>query len=159
MNFHGITKASFVDGEGIRTVLWVAGCEHHCDGCQNDYTWNPNGGVPFDGKAATYLLHCLEKPYIDGLTLSGGDPMHPMNRKSVAWLAEHIKKITNKSIWMYTGYLWEQIKDEPVMQYIDVVVDGEYKKELSPDKYVGSSNQRIIDVQKSLQTGGVVLWV
>lgn len=158
MNFHGITKASFVDGEGIRTVLWVAGCDHHCSECHNSYTWNPDGGVLFDSKAAEYLIHCLEKPYIDGLTLSGGDPMYLANRQTVTFIAEHVKKITHKSIWMYTGYLWEQIKDEPIMKHLDVVVDGEFKKELAPAKYVGSNNQRVIDVQKSLQTEEIVLW-
>lgn len=149
MNFHGITNVSFVNGEGARTVLWVAGCEHHCDGCQNAYTWDPDGGVLFDIKAAGYLLHCLKKPYIDGLTLSGGDPMHPANRKVVGLIAEYSKKITRKSIWMYTGYLYEEIKGEPIMQYIDVVVDGKYDKTRPPALYRGSDNQRIIRRQRN----------
>ena len=106
----------------------------------------------FDGKAARYLMYCLVKPYIDGLTLSGGDPMHPANREMVTLIAEHVKKITHKTIWMYTGYLYEEIEDEPVMQYIDVVVDGIYDKTRPPALYRGSDNQRIIRRQLNLRS-------
>lgn len=158
MNFHGILL-SLNNGEGVRAVLWVAGCNHHCDGCHNKYTWDADNGIRFTkNDSLKRLINYVNKPYVDGLTLSGGDPMYPANRRMIVDIARNVKRETKKSIWMYTGYLWEQIKDEPVMQYIDVVVDGEYKKELPSDKYVGSNNQRIIDVQKSLQTGGVVLW-
>ena len=148
MNFHGITKASFVDGVGVRTVLWVSGCEHHCDGCHNASFWDPCSGREFMDSDLAYLIDCISLPYIDGLTLSGGDPMHPENRETVREIVRRAKDVTGKSIWMYTGYLWEQIKDDPVMEYVDYVVDGKYKKDLKPATYRGSLNQRIIKVRE-----------
>ena len=158
MNYVGMT-ISLNNGDGVRLVLYVSGCNHHCHACHNEYTWNPKEGNLFDSNTMDKLLKRVNKPYVDGLTLSGGDPMYPQNRNVINDIARIVKLSTKKSIWMYTGYLWEQIKDDPVMSYIDVIVDGKYQKELSPAKYRGSSNQRIIDVRKSLKTGGIVLWV
>ena len=89
------------------------------------------------------LLKCLQKPHIDGLTLSGGDPMFPANRGEIRLICQYLKAETGKSIWMYTGYLFQDIVDEPVLDYLDVIVDGKYDKHLPPVPYRGSNNQRI----------------
>ena len=160
MRYHNITKDDMRNGDGLRAVLWVAGCEHHCKHCQNPITWNPNGGLEFDIYAKTELYDALQPDYIEGITFSGGDPLHPANREEVLQLAANIKCTLGKTVWIYTGYLWEEIKDLPGMEYVDVVVDGEFVEELADVKYhwAGSTNQRIIDVKKSLVAGQVVIY-
>lgn len=152
MNYHGITKTSFANGTGIRTVLWLAGCTHHCKGCHNPGTWDVNGGKIFGDAAKQELFNSLKRTWIDGLTLSGGDPLHPGNREDVAALAKEVKeKFPDKTIWLYTGYLYESVCDLEVMQYVDIVVDGEFVEELADAEYkfAGSTNQRIIDVRRN----------
>ena len=147
MNYHGITLTSFNNGEGMRTVLWVAGCEHKCKGCQNTYSWDVSGGKPFDTTARLELFKALNRTWIDGLTFSGGDPLHPANREAVTTLARDFKaEFPRKNIWLYTGYTYEDIKDLEVMKYVDVVVDGKFIEELTDSDYAyaGSTNQRII---------------
>ena len=159
MNYHNITKDDMLNGEGLRSVLWVAGCTHCCDGCQNPQTWDISGGIEFDENAKLELFNSLKPDYISGVTFSGGDPLHPFNKECVLDLAKKIKEqFKNKTVWLYTGFLWEEIKDNIDLSNIDVLVDGEFQKELNDNnlKWVGSSNQRIIDVQKSLKEGIVV---
>ena len=149
-----------LNGDGLRVVLWVAGCDHACPGCQNPVTWDPEGGLPFDQTAREELFSELAKDYISGVTFSGGDPLHPANRREVGLLAQEIKKeFPEKTIWLYTGDLWEDICGDPVMPHLDVVVDGEFHiKEADKNlHWKGSANQRVIDVQKSLKAGTVVL--
>ena len=151
MNYHGITLTSFNNGEGMRTVLWVAGCEHKCKGCQNLYAWDINGGMPFDREARLELFKAANRTWIDGITFSGGDPLHPANREAITTLARDFKaEFPKKNIWLYTGYTYEDIKNLEVMQYIDVVVDGQYVEELADSdyKYAGSTNQRVIRVKE-----------
>lgn len=143
MNYMGITKSSLVNGEGVRTVLWVSGCSHHCPGCQNPNSWNPDAGKHFGSDTLADLVEQVNKPYIDGLTISGGDPMYYGNRFFVRDIARTVKLATKKSIWMYTGYLFDDIRDESVLCYLDVVVDGWYMKEFKPAKWRGSNNQKI----------------
>lgn len=160
MNYHNITTDDMRNGDGLRTVLWVAGCDHHCIGCQNPITWNPVGGVPFGYAAEAELYQDLYQPHISGVTFSGGDPLLPENRATIFHLAKYIKQyIPGKTVWIYTGYLWEEIKDLPGLRWVDVLVDGEFKQELADIKYhwAGSTNQRVIDVQKSLAEGRVIL--
>lgn len=159
MNYHNITKDDLRNGDGLRVVLWLAGCEHHCPGCQNPITWDPDGGLKFDSDALQELLDDLDHDYISGITFSGGDPLHPNNREGVTMIASFVKELFGKTVWIYTGYLWEKVKDLPVMQYVDVLVDGPFIQELADVKYpwAGSTNQRVIDVQKSLKTGEVIL--
>lgn len=149
-----------LNGDGLRVVLWVAGCNHCCKECQNPVTWDPYGGLPFGEKEKEEIFTELDKDYVSGITFSGGDPLHPANVDGVAALAKEIKeKYPDKTIWLYTGSLWEEISREKIVQYVDVLVDGEFeveKKELQL-KWKGSSNQRVIDVQKTLRTGNVVL--
>ena len=143
-----------LNGDGLRSVLWVSGCEHHCEDCQNPITWDVNGGVPFDLAAEQELFESLDKDYISGITFSGGDPLFPSNRVDVRRLAQEVKeKYPDKTIWLYTGYSWEQVMHYPVMQYVDVLVDGEFEQDKFDAnlRWKGSSNQRVIDVQKTLK--------
>lgn len=154
MRYHNITKADMLNGDGLRVVLWVAGCTHCCKNCQNPITWDPDGGLLFDEAAKQEIFEELEKPYISGITFSGGDPLHAANRLDVRNLMVEIKeKFPDKTIWLYTGDVWENIMHYPAMKYIDVVVDGEFVDELKDQKLMwkGSSNQRVIDVQASLK--------
>jgi len=154
MRYHNITKDDMLNGDGLRVVLWVAGCSHCCKECHNPITWDPNGGVEFDDNAKTEIFQQLEKPYITGVTFSGGDPLHAANRLDVRELMAEIKeKFPAKTIWLYTGDIWENILHYSLMQYIDVLVDGEFQVESKDAKlrWKGSKNQRVIDVQKSLK--------
>ena len=149
-----------LNGDGLRVVLWVSGCTHHCDGCQNPITWDLAGGLPFDNKAEDELFEALSKPHISGITFSGGDPLHPFNRQEVFRLMKKCKELyPQKTVWVYTGFLWEDIKDNEELQYADVVADGRFVKELNDNNlhWVGSSNQRVINVPESLKQNTVVL--
>lgn len=160
MRYHNITKDDMLNGEGLRVVLWVSGCNHNCKECHNPITWDIRGGIPFDQAAKDELFEELKKPHIAGITLSGGDPLHPDNREDIGTLIDEIcDKYPNKSIWLYTGYEWEAISALPGIKKVDVVVDGEFVL-VSKDPrlhWIGSANQRVIDVQRSLLTGDVVL--
>lgn len=160
MRYHNITKDDMLNGDGLRVVLWVAGCSHCCKECQNPVTWDPNGGLPFREEERREIFGELDKSYISGITYSGGDPMHPSNVNGITALAREIReKYPDKTQWLYTGASWESLAGEEVLRYLDVLVDGEFevdKKDITL-QWKGSSNQRVIDVQKSLETGKVVL--
>lgn len=154
MRYHNITKDDMLNGDGLRVVLWVAGCNHCCKGCQNPLTWDPDGGLLFDEAAKAEIFEQLDKPYISGITFSGGDPLHPANRLDVRGFMEEIKqKYPNKTIWLYTGDSWEKILHYPMMKYVDVVVDGEFHLEEMDAKLLwkGSRNQRVINVKATLK--------
>ena len=162
MRYHNITTDDMLNGDGLRTVLWVAGCTHCCKECQNPITWDINGGVPFDEAAKQELFEKLNHDYISGITFSGGDPLHPLNREPITALAKEINEtFPDKTIWLYTGFLWEDLQNEEILKYIDVLVDGEFMVDLLDTKlkWCGSSNQRIIDVPASLDAGRVILYV
>lgn len=162
MRYHNITTDDMLNGDGLRTVLWVAGCTHCCKECQNPITWDVNGGVPFDEAAKQELFEKLNHDYISGITFSGGDPLHPLNREPITALAKEIKEtFPDKTIWLYTGFLWEDLQKEEILKYIDVLVDGEFMVDLLDTKlkWCGSSNQRIIDVPASLAFDKVILYV
>ena len=151
MNYHNITKCDLKNGEGIRVVLWVSGCEHKCIGCHNPQTWNKDSGIPFDTSAKLEIFEELEKDYVTGLTLSGGDPLAKTNRNEILDLIIEVKdKFPNKDIWCYTGYKFDEVKTLKHMKYIDVLVDGKFEKELSTPspKWRGSSNQKVIYLNK-----------
>ena len=153
MNYHNITKQDMLNGEGLRVVLWVAGCNHRCPGCHNPITWDENGGLPFDSQAEEELFEALNQPFIDGITFSGGDPLFPSNREEVTRLIKKCRaEYPEKTIWLYTGYLWEEVKDLECIPYVDVVAEGENKQELfdANIEWVGSSNQRVIRVNEAL---------
>lgn len=160
MRYHNITKDDMLNGDGLRVVLWVAGCTHHCKECQNPITWDINGGLEFDEAAKKEIFDELDKSYVSGITFSGGDPLHPQNRQPIYELAKEIKeKYPRKTVWLYSGFEWEEIKDLPIIPYLDVMVDGRFKLELLDTQlhWKGSSNQRVIDVPATLKSGEVVI--
>ena len=160
MRYHNITKDDMLNGDGLRVVLWVAGCNHCCKECHNPITWDPNGGLEFDAAAKEEIFAELEKDYVSGITFSGGDPLHINNAYEVAELAKEIKEtFPKKTIWLYTGAKWEEICKMDLMEYVDVLVDGEFEcdKKDANLHWKGSANQRVIDVKETLKTGTVVL--
>lgn len=160
MNYHNITKDDMLNGDGLRVVLWVSGCTHQCPECQNPITWDLAGGLPFDEEAENELFDALKPAYVSGITFSGGDPLHPFNQSEITRLAKKFKELEpEKTAWLYTGFSWENIKDLDVMKYIDVLVDGEFMADLKDNNlhWIGSANQRVIDVQKSLERDEIVL--
>lgn len=163
MNFHNITHDDMNNGDGLRVVLWVAGCDHHCKDCQNPVTWNPDDGVPFTLADKEEIFAALALDYIAGITFSGGDPLHPANRRDVRELMEEVKtRFPDKTIWVYTGYTWEEIMQDSelagMMTPVDILVDGRFVTELKDVTYpwAGSTNQKVIDVQKTLQEGRII---
>lgn len=167
MNFHNITYPDMNNGDGLRVVLWLSGCSHHCKNCQNQQTWDVNSGMLFDDSAKKELFGELEKDYISGVTFTGGDPLHENNINELLNIIIEIKKnLPTKTIWLYTGYYWEEIFEstfkirQQIVSKCDVLVDGRYVDELRniSAHWVGSTNQRVIDVQKSLKENKVVLY-
>ncbi len=153
MRYHNITKDDMLNGDGLRVVLWVSGCSHCCKECHNPITWDPAGGLFFDKEAKEEIFEQLDKPYISGITFSGGDPLHGANRLDVKNLMREIReKYPNKTIWMYTGESWENVMHNSIMQYVDVLVDGEFQCDKKDSRLLwkGSRNQRVIDVKKTL---------
>lgn len=176
MNYMQIEKASVANGKGIRTVLWVSGCSLHCKGCQNPESWDFNAGKPFDDKAKQELFCYLKNPYIQGITFSGGHPLDYKNAYAIYELILEIKeKFPQKDIWLYTGYslTYEDFYSHPlswmvsgeetkinILQMCDVVVDGEFREELRDTTlpFRGSSNQRLIDVKKTIDNKKIILF-
>ena len=149
MNYHNVTKCDMLNGEGVRTVLWVAGCPHSCKGCFNRQTWDKNSGIPFTSDVVDEILQALSEPFCNGLTLSGGDPLATYNYETVLDLCKLVKnQFPTKTIWIYTGYVFDEVKVKypEILEYIDVLVDGPYIEKLRDKKlqYRGSSNQNII---------------
>ena len=178
INYHNITHDDMLNGDGLRVVLWVAGCDHHCKGCQNPCTWDPNGGIPLSEKDESEFWEWLGKSWTQGATFSGGDPLHPANRGYIGYMIEKIKKeFPGKDIWLYTGYTLKKTEDGfvfadangktfsyPYLKDIDVLVDGMFEEEtrkadIAAQKTVhwrGSSDQNLIDVKKTLLRGEIV---
>lgn len=184
MNYHAIRYQDTLNGPGYRTVLFVAGCGHHCKGCHNPETWDPNGGKPFGKEEVDKILNSLKDPYVTGLTISGGDPLAPYNIEEVSNLCKEVKLATpDKTIWVYTGYTYEECReytakvktpigdiadvevlDNTIMaklfENIDVLVDGPFIYDKKDNKYLyaGSTNQRRINIPETLRENRVVLW-
>lgn len=157
----GVVNDSIVDGAGIRLTVFTQGCPHHCIGCHNPQTHDPQGGYIED---TDFILATLaENPLLDGVTLSGGEPLD--QPAACAQIAEGTKKL-GLNVWAYTGYLWENLieKGSPdvllLLQHIDVLIDGPFLEDQRSLEllFCGSKNQRIIDVKKSLETERIVLW-
>ena len=163
MNYHNITHDDMKNGDGLRVVLWVAGCSHHCPNCQNPVTWDPDDGILFDENARKELLDIVSQDYISGITFSGGDPLFESNREEVYELIEYIKSVyPNKTVWLYTGYTFNDLKKFVpigILNKIDVIIDGPYIEKFRDTslKWRGSSNQRVINVRKTIDTGNIVL--
>ena len=170
MKYHNITKADMLNGEGLRVVLWTSGCSHHCQACHNAITWNKDSGLDFDDVAKKEIFDELEKTWCSGLTLSGGDPLFIESREEISKLVMEVKnRFPDKTIWCYTGYTWETLLEQAktddslknILDNIDVLLDGKFILRLALEKlhYVGSSNQCIIDVKKSLEEDKKVLYI
>ena len=173
MRYHNITTDDMLNGDGLRVVLWVAGCGHACPGCHNPITWDENGGLPFDEAAKEEIFTELAKDYVSGVTFSGGDPLYPANREQVGALAREVHaRFPEKTIWLYTGFLMAysgytfeelmQLSDPYVKKLLgelDLLVDGRFLMEQKNiDLRVrGSANQRVIDVRRTRETGTVCL--
>lgn len=185
INYHNITHDDMNNGDGLRVVLWLSGCSHHCYNCQNPQTWNPDSGIPFDESAKQEIFNELSKDYISGITFSGGDPLYENNLDEVLKLVKEIRiSFPEKSIWLYTGFRWNYImnyqhvetddfdyieesyndrlmeKRKQIISLCNVVVDGEYideQKDLTL-AYRGSKNQHVIDVKQSLAQNKMVLY-
>lgn len=160
MRYHNITHDDMLNGDGLRVVLWVAGCSHRCKDCQNPITWDPKGGIEFGQKEIEEIFDYMSKDYISGITYSGGDPLYIDNREDITNLAKVLRdRFPNKTQWLYTGYWYDDVKDLEIMKYIDVIVDGPFINTLKDNTlhWKGSSNQRVIDVQKSRELSTIVL--
>ena len=161
MRYNVIRKMDISNGPGVRVSVFMQGCAFHCKNCFNPETWDFKLGEEFTDDTINEVLELASKNHIVGLSILGGEPMHPNNIEGTTKLAKAFKeKYPNKSIWSWTGFLFDRdLKDKEVMKYIDVLVDGQYKDELHDFrlKWRGSSNQRVIDVQKSLKENKVVL--
>ena len=161
MYYGEIKNCDIADGPGVRVSLFVSGCRNHCKGCFQPQTWDFNYGKPFTKETEFMLIDMLKPDYIKGITILGGDPFEPENLPVVTEFLRFVKlQYPKKSVWIYTGYRFEDFLQSEVMQYADCVVDGRFiesQKNLSL-RFRGSENQRIIDVQKSLESGETVLW-
>jgi anaerobic ribonucleoside-triphosphate reductase activating protein len=176
-----IRTDDMLNGNGLRVVLFCTACDHCCTNCHNPETWESSNGMAFDNKAKENLFKELKCDYIRGLTISGGDPLHEKNLQDILYLCKEVReKFPDKTIWIYSGYTWDEIfkntynskrlvqnleeQNELYRQMIvtqcDVFVDGKFIEELSDVNYhwAGSSNQRVIDVQESLKQNKVVLY-
>ena len=171
MNYGQVYYNDVANGIGCRTALFVSGCTHHCKGCFNEMTWDFNYGEPYTKAVEDEIIESLKPEYIAGLTILGGEPMEVVNQKEIRPLLERVKKeVPKATIWIYSGYLWEELVDsnnkrchsedtDAILAMTDILVDGEFmldKKNLML-RFRGSENQRIIDVQETLRTGEVVL--
>lgn len=162
MRYNIIRKTDVVNGPGIRVSIFMQGCAFHCKGCFNESTWDFDGGEQFDDETIKKVLKLCEKDYIAGLSILGGEPLHPLNIDGTTKLAKAFKeKFPNKNLWVWTGFLFDRdLKDKEVLKYIDVLVDGQFKEELHDFRleWKGSSNQRVIDVASSLKSKSVILY-
>lgn len=183
MNYHLIKTDDMLNGSGLRVVLFMSGCSHRCSSCHNPETWDAKSGKEFDEEALVKVFEQMDKDYISGLTLSGGDPLYKDNLKDVLSLCERVKEVygDSKTIWIYSGYTWEDIYsysgvvvDEitakvyedymlrrRILSLCDVFVDGRFEQDKEDINYpwAGSTNQKVIDVQRSLEAGSVILWL
>lgn len=170
MNYATIKNCDIANGPGVRISLFVSGCTHHCKGCFNEVAWDFAYGQPFTQETIQIILDMMKPSYIKGLTLLGGEPFEPQNQGPVVELLRQVKKTyPDKSIWAFSGYLFEKITSHTLgdwavtqefLSYLDVLVDGpfvEEKKNLAL-RFRGSENQRLIDVPATLASGNIVLW-
>lgn len=171
MNYGEIKNCDIANGIGVRVSLFVSGCTNHCEGCFQPQTWDFDYGQPFTYETEQSLMEMLSPDYINGLTLLGGDPMEPKNQQALLPFVRRLKaKMPTKTVWAYSGFTYEELKTEgsyprceatdELLELIDVLVDGRFVEELKDIclRFRGSSNQRIIDMNKTRQSGVIVLW-
>ena len=162
MRYNKIRKMDIANGPGVRVSIFMQGCTFNCPGCFNPETHDFNGGQEFTTQTIDKVLQLCAADYIQGLSILGGEPLHPQNIAGTTQLAQAFKqKFPQKTLWVWTGFLFEDLRDQAVFQYIDVLVDGPFQTKLSNPmlKYQGSSNQRVIDVPQSLKSNKIVLWL
>ena len=161
MRYNLIRKMDISNGPGVRVSLFTQGCSFHCKNCFNSTTWDFEGGKEFNDDTINEVLDLCNESYIKGLSILGGEPLHPKNIEGTTQLAKAFKeKYPDKNLWVWSGFLFDKdLKDKEVLNYIDVLVDGQYVDDLHDFtlKWKGSSNQRVIDVKKSLMNNKVVL--
>ena len=172
MNYGNIKYCDIANGPGVRTVLFVSGCTHHCKNCFQPETWDFSYGKPFTQEVEDEIIKSCQPAYVKGLTLLGGEPMEPANQRALLPFVRRFKTVyPNKTVWCYSGYLYEQLSGEveyrcrcevtdELLSLIDVLVDGEFVQELHDItlRFRGSSNQRLIDLKKTRETGLITLW-
>lgn len=161
MRYNKIRKMDIADGPGVRVSIFLQGCTFNCKNCFNPETHDFKGGEEFTDETIQEVLDLCDKEFITGLSILGGEPMHPLNIKGTIKLAKAFKeRYPDKTIWSWSGFLIDNIVDKEVLNYLDVLVDGQYVDELhNPTlKWCGSENQRVIDVKKTLKKGEVVLY-
>lgn len=159
MRYHKIRKMDISNGPGVRISIFMQGCTFHCKNCFNPETHDFRGGKEFTEETIAHILELGSKEHIVGLSILGGDPLHPKNIEGTMRLSKAFKEnYPNKDIWVWTGYLFEDIKEQEVLKYIDVLVDGQYIEKLHHPalKWRGSTNQRIIDIPNTLKKKKVV---
>lgn len=161
MRYNKIRKMDISNGPGVRVSIFMQGCSFHCKNCFNPETWDFKSGTEFTDETIDKIIDLANNDYIKGLSILGGEPMHPNNIKGTTKLAKKFKEIyPDKTIWVWSGFLFDRdLKDKEVLNYIDVLVDGRYEDELHDFslKWKGSSNQRVIDVKKTLKNNKIVL--
>lgn len=171
MNYSGFKEYDIANGPGVRFTFFVSGCTHHCKGCFNQETWDFNYGKPYTQETEDYIIEQLAQDCYQGLTLLGGEPMEPVNQRSLLPLVKRFKETyPEKDLWCFTGYLFDRDllgkmvpvipETKELLKYIDILVDGEFvleKKDVTL-LFKGSSNQRTIDVQRSLKAGEIIYW-
>ena len=161
MRYNKIRKMDISDGPGVRVSIFMQGCDFNCKNCFNQETHDFNGGKEFTDETIEMVLDLCKEDYVEGLSILGGEPMNPTNIGGTTKLAKAFKeRYPNKNLWAWTGYTYENyLKDKPILNYLDVVVDGQYKDELHDPTldWRGSSNQRVINVKESLNQNKVVL--
>ncbi len=171
MNYAKIYYNDVANGIGCRTALFVSGCTHHCKECFNEVTWDFNYGDPYTEETESAILESIAPSYVNGLTILGGEPMEVRNQEAIWPLIEKIRKeMPDKTIWIYSGYTLEELRDssnkrchgeftDMILENIDILVDGEFvleKKDITL-RFRGSSNQRVIDMKKTMRTGDIIL--
>lgn len=161
MNYGRINKTDIANGPGVRVSLFVSGCRNRCKGCFQPETWDFNYGQKYNVNTIVDISDALSPTYISGLSILGGDPFEQENYLYIERLCTYVKEwFPDKTIWVYTGYLYEDLKDLVIMKYIDVLVDGPFIESLKDIslQFRGSSNQRIIDIPATIASGEVKLW-
>ena len=162
MRYAKIRKMDIANGPGVRLSIFLQGCAFHCKGCFNPETWDFDGGLELTDDVISEVIELCSLDHITGLSILGGEPMHPKNREATLEIAKRFKeKYPKKNIWCWSGFLFDRdLKDLEVLKYIDVLVDGQFVEEKRNPKlkWRGSSNQRVIDVKKSLKKGEIVLF-
>ena len=170
MNYGAIKKCDIANGVGVRTVLFVSGCTHHCKGCFQPETWNFDYGERYTKETEDEIIESLRPDYVDGITLLGGEPFEPENQRELVKLLRRIKKeLPQKTVWSFSGYTYEELTGDSravcevtneMLSMLDVLVDGEFveaKRNISL-RFRGSENHRLIDMNKTRKEGKIVLW-